>query len=164
MPGWIDKDSVTKLDRSKQTHIAAYERFLNEQCKISFTWYISDDSKTAKDRVRTFCSVYQTKHVTPYVHVFAMHVPQFIRLYRNITKFTQHGLEKLNDLTTKQYLRSTNHRETEALVQLIENRNRLEELEAKGYERQVRTCRCSNCGQIGHNKHTYPGILCHGIE
>ena len=45
----IDKSSVTKLDRSKQTHIAAYERFLNEQCKISFTWYV-DDSKKLKWR------------------------------------------------------------------------------------------------------------------
>jgi len=211
----IDKSSVTKLDRSKQTHIAAYERFLNEQCKISFTWYVDDSKKlkwrdltgpekhrlfqkintpslfpsilhveriqllwcrfyqmikdlnnddcdpdsfevAAKDWVRTFCSIYQTKHVTPYIHAFAMHVPEFVRLYGNITKFTQQGLEKLNDLTTKQYLHSTNHREAEALVQLMEKRNRLEELEAEGYQRQIRTCKCSSCGQIGHNKCTCP--------
>ena len=49
--------------------------------------------------VGDFCLLYQTKHVTPYVHAMAMHVPQFIELYGNITKFTEQGLEKLNDLT-----------------------------------------------------------------
>ena len=37
----------------------------------------------------------------------AMHMPQFIELYGNITKFTEQGLDKLNDLTTKHYFRST---------------------------------------------------------
>ena len=112
--------------------------------------------ENAKAWVKKFCSVYQTKHVTPYVHALAIHVPEFIRLHGNITKFTQQGLEKFNDLTTKHYLRSTNHREAEAMVQLMEKRNRLEGLEVEGYQRKVRTCKCHYCGQIGHNKRTCP--------
>ena len=58
-----------------------------------------------------------------------MHVLEFIHLHGNITKVTKQGLEKLYDLTTKHYLHSTNHRETEALLQLMEKRNQFEDLE-----------------------------------
>ena len=95
--------------------------------------------KNAKAWVRKFCSLYQTKHVTPYMHALAMHDPEFICLHGNITKFTQQGLEKFNDLITKHYLRSTKHMEAEAMVQLMEKRNRLEGLEVEGYQRKVRT-------------------------
>jgi hypothetical protein len=83
-------------------------------------------ASNAKAWVGDFCSLYQTKHVTPYVHALAMHVPQFIELYGNLTKFTKQGLEKLNDLTTKHYLRSTKNKdkEMESLQQLILKRNR----------------------------------------
>ena len=53
-----------------------------------------------KEWVRDFLTVYQTKNVTPYVHSFANHAPEFIKQYGNIAKFTQEGLEKLNDITT----------------------------------------------------------------
>ena len=107
-----------------------------------------------KQWVTKFRSVYQTKHVTPYVHALAMHVPEFVRKYGNISSFGQPGLEKLNDVTTTHYLRGTNHRkkDSEALFQLLQKRNRLEELEAEGYRRQKRVSTCSNCGDSGHNK------------
>ncbi len=98
---------------------------------------------------------YQTKHITPYAHAMAMHV-QFIDLHGNVSKFSEQGLEKLNDLTTKHYLRGTNHRETEALQQLIEKRNRLEYLECTGHQRIKRKLTCSICGKEGHNKRTCP--------
>lgn len=104
----------------------------------------------AKAWVRLFTSVYQTKDVTPYMHALAMHVPEFIRFYGNIVIFTQQGLEKLNDLTTVQFQRSSNHRENEALKQLLQKRNRIEELEHYQRVKQVKTC--SNCKQPGHNK------------
>ena len=208
----IDKQRTLKLDRSKQTHIATYEKFLNEECKISFRW-CADDQKlkwrdltgpekhrlfrkiniislfpaipkssniqelwtsfydlmkmltsishecdanafdqSAKTWVNNFCAVYQTKHVTPYAHALSMHVSRFLQLHGNISQFSEQGLEKVNDLTTKHYLRSTNHREKEALYQLIEKRNRLEYLEHKGCARKKRKCTCTSCGQLGHNK------------
>lgn len=107
---------------------------------------------SVKAWVKDFCFLYQTKHVTPYVHALAMHVPEFIRLYGNPTKFTEQGLEKLNDLTTTHYLRSTNPKDMDALQQLIMKRNRLENLKLEGFQCQKRKCTCSKCGQTGHNK------------
>ena len=105
-----------------------------------------------KNWVREFLTVYQTKNVTPYMHSFANHVPEFIKRYGNIAKFTQEGLEKLNDITTKHYQRSTNHRHEEALKQVLEKRNRIEDLEDSGYARKKRKTTCSACGETGHNR------------
>ena len=144
----VEKATNIKLDKSKLTHLAKYEHYLNEDCKISFRWYVEEGKGGLKwrdltgpekyrlfkvvnlialfpliprideiqklwasfyDIIKTlhsdcdhvtvassaeawvihFCSLYQTKHVTPYVHALAMHVPQFIELYGNITKFTR---------------------------------------------------------------------------
>ena len=75
-----------------------------------------------------------------------------VSFYGNISKFSEQGLEKLNDPTTKHYLRSTNHREIEVLNQLIEKRNHLEFLECNGCQCTKRKCTCSVCGELGHNK------------
>ena len=48
-------------------------------------------------------NLYQTKHVTPYMHIVVSHIPQFIKLYGNNSHFSQQGLEKLNDEITKDY-------------------------------------------------------------
>ena len=45
--------------------------------------------------------MYQTRHITPYVHAFANHVPEFLKLHGSLY---QQGLENLNDLETKEYL------------------------------------------------------------
>lgn len=103
-----------------------------------------------------FRSLYQSKDVTPYMHAFAMHVSQFMDLHRNITMFTQQGLEKLNDLTTIHFQRSSNHRDTEALRQILEKWNHLEYLEDCGYHRVKREQKCTNCKLSGHNKQTCP--------
>jgi ubiquinone/menaquinone biosynthesis C-methylase UbiE len=65
----------------------------------------SECSRTDVDRhckgwVRSFTSVYQKKDVTPYMHAFAMHISEFLKLHGNISMFSQQGLEKLNDITT----------------------------------------------------------------
>ena len=99
-----------------------------------------------KNWVDLFLKQYQTKNVTPYIHAFAHHVPEFIQRYGSICKFNQQGLEKLNDLTTQHYLRGTNHRELEALTQVMQKRNRMEELENNGYKRSQRKNHCSICG------------------
>ena len=109
-----------------------------------------------KTWVRLFTSLYQSKDVTPYMHAFAMHVSQFIDLHGNITMFTQQGLEKLNDLTTIHFQRSSNHRNTDALRQILEKWNHIENLEDSGYQITKSEQKCSNCQLTGHNKRTCP--------
>ena len=106
----------------------------------------------AKRWVESFVSIYQAKDVTPYMHAFAMHIPEFMSLHGNVVAFTQQGLEKLNDLTTQHFQRASNHRDYEALKQIMEKWNRIETLEDCGHGREKRTQMCSNCKAVGHNK------------
>ena len=54
------------------------------------------------------------------MHVLVAHIPTFLRDVGSLAKFSQQGLEKLNDLT-KDYFRSTNHKNKngEALKQIM---------------------------------------------
>lgn len=79
-----------------------------------------------------------TKHVTPYIHALMNHVGQFMRTHGSILPFTQQGLEKLNDITTKNFFRSSCLR-VEALKQLIEKQNRIEHFNDTGKKRA--TCK-----------------------
>lgn len=98
-----------------------------------------------------FLKLYHTKHVTPYMHALVWHVPEFIEMYGEISPFTQQGLEKLNDKTTKDYFRSTNQRGLDCLKQIMLKRNRVEHLEDIGCKRVKRSFKCSNCSLPGHN-------------
>ena len=40
--GLIKLATRVKLDRNKLTHLAKYEHFLNEDCKVSFRWYVEE--------------------------------------------------------------------------------------------------------------------------
>ena len=86
------------------------------------------------------------------MHAFAMHIAEFIHLHGSVVKFTQQGLEKLNDVTTKHFQRATNHKEIQSLKQILEKQLRIEELEERGYQRTKRLQTCSKCKQAGHNK------------
>lgn len=101
-----------------------------------------------------FLSVYQTKHVTPYIHLLVSHVPEFLEIYRTISQFSQQGLEKLNDDITKDYFRSTNHRDPDALKQLLLKLNRLEELADQDCGRSKQVHICKRCKNAGHNSRT----------
>ena len=81
-----------------------------------------------------FLDLYQRKDTTPYMHSMYFHVPQFLQLYENIAYFNQQGLEKYNDVTSKNYFRSSNHRGFAALKQLLLKKYRVQFLEAAGYE------------------------------
>ena len=111
----------------------------------------------AKEWVRLFITIYQKKDVTPYMHAMAQHVPEFLQLHKgNIVQFTQQGLEKLNDVSTKIYQRLSNHRDHEALKQMLQKMNRIELLRDQGYERDIRKQKCSVCKDTTHNKRTCP--------
>ena len=80
---------------------------------------------STKSWVTSFVFTYQSKDCTPYIHAFAMHTSEFIQLHGNIVSFTQQGLEKLNDVTTKQYQRATNHHGLSSLKQILEKKTEL---------------------------------------
>ena len=107
-----------------------------------------------KHKIKTwfdhFLKQYQTKDVTPYMHALHAHVPEFLKLYKNIAYYTQQGMEKYNDRASKDYFRSTNHRGVAALKQLFLKKHRIQYLEAAGYMRVKTSYTCSNCGNIGH--------------
>ena len=48
-----------------------------------------------------FAKTYQSKNITPYIHAFVHHVPEFLEKYGNLNFFNQQGLEKLNDTSIK---------------------------------------------------------------
>ena len=50
------------------------------------------------------------------------HVAEFMRLHGGILQFSQHGLQKYNDVMTKQYFRATNHKGV-ALDQIMEKQS-----------------------------------------
>ena len=110
--------------------------------------------------MKLFLHIYQTKDVTPYMHAFFPHVHEFLSLYGNIEYFSQQGLEKYNDLTSKNFFRSTNHRGVSAIQQLFFKRKRVQSLEAAGCARMKRSYTCSNCKENGHTIKTCTAKCC----
>ena len=106
-----------------------------------------------------FLEVYQSKNVTPYMHAFVAHVPEFLGIHGAIVPYTQQGLEKLNDSLTQFYYSGSNHRETEALTQMLQKANRLTHLSENGCQRAKHQQVCSCCHQQGHNRRTCPTTL-----
>ena len=97
-----------------------------------------------------FVYIYQIKDVTPYIHALFFHVPEFLIMHNNLNYFNQQGLEKYNDISSKHYFRASNHRGVESLKQIFFKKNRLQLLEAAGYEGIKNGYRCRNCGNNGH--------------
>ena len=108
--------------------------------------------------ISLFTSIYQTKNVTPYIHVLITHIPEFLDMYGTIVAFSQQGLEKLNDEVTQDYFRSTNHRDGEAQKQLLLKLNRLEEMTYNDCSRKKQTKTCRICRMSGHNSRTCKNI------
>ena len=118
---------------------------------------ISDFRSKSKEFVQMFTQVYPSKHVTPYMHCMMQHVGQFMATSGALLPFTQQGLEKYNDVMTKDYFRSSSHRGQECLTQILQKQNRMEYLEHSGAQRTKKfTVTCSQCGSKGHNKTSCP--------
>ncbi len=67
------------------------------------------------------------------------------------TYFNQQGLEKYNDQASKDYFRSTNHRGSEAMKQMLLKKLRIHSLEVQGAERIRKNYHCKNCNELGHS-------------
>ena len=113
---------------------------------------ISKFATDAKDWVKKFLGIYHENNVTPYIHAMANHVHEFMSIHGSILPFTQQGLEKYNDIITKEFFRATCHRHQDALVQIIQKQNRLEHLRDSGASTSKNfEMKCSNCKEEGHN-------------
>ena len=110
----------------------------------------------AKKWVEKFTSIYQSKNVTPYIHIMVMHIPEFLMKYKNLVIITQQGMEKLNDQTTIDFAKSTNHNyhNLDALKQFMNKRNRIEYLQDSGFQREPKQKTCSVCQDKRHNSCT----------
>ena len=66
--------------------------------------------------------------ITPYMHSFVFHIPEFLDKYKNVNIFNTQGLEKLNDHTTIDFRTSTNKnkKDNKYLSQLFAKRNRID--------------------------------------
>ena len=72
---------------------------------------LQEDIKTW---VRNFLKVYQTKNITPYVHAFVFHVPEFIEAYGNICQFFREVERYHHPTLLESYkMRNTEQRNTE---------------------------------------------------
>ena len=96
------------------------------------------------------------------MHALSQHVPEFLELYGNINCFNQQGLEKYNDQCSKDYFRSSNHRNIEALRQMLLKKTRMQLLETMGVARMKNTYSCQNCNMTGHSSKSCinPCVMC----
>ena len=99
---------------------------------------ISRFEALSKSFVSDFTDICPSKHITPYMHCMMYHVGEFMQLHGSILMFTQQGLEKYNDIMTKDYFRSTSHRNERCLMQILQKQNRLEHLDSLGAKWQKR--------------------------
>ena len=72
-------------------------------------------------------------------------MPEILKLYKNIAYFKQQGVEKYNDIVSKDHFRSFSHREIFALEQLFFEKQRIQFLEAADCERVKKSVTCFNC-------------------
>ena len=75
-----------------------------------------------------YTEIYPVNSITPYMHIFVYHLPEYLKLYKNINLFNLQGLERLNQVTIKYYHRSTNKHKNNFkwLRQLLNKRLRIE--------------------------------------
>lgn len=66
-----------------------------------------------------FLTLYRAKDVTPCMHAMYHHVPEFLKLYGNLNMYNQQGMEKYNDIASKDYFRSSNHQGVSAIKQIF---------------------------------------------
>jgi len=62
--------------------------------------------------------------ITPYIHIFVFHVPEFIQKYKNLTLYSMQGLEKRNEIIKQNFSRKTNRKRDLFTETLLKTANR----------------------------------------
>lgn len=78
------------------------------------------------------------------MHLLVSHI---LEMYGTLAPFSQQGLENLNVDLTKDYFRSTNYRDSDALKQMLLKLNQIEDLTDRECNRpkHLYTCRICKC-------------------
>lgn len=86
-------------------------------------------ANTVKDSTLAWGELYKSLkwqgYVTPYIHAFVDHLYEMIIEHGDLSLWTMQGLEKLNDILSKEYFMCTNKHD-DFLTQMINRRNRME--------------------------------------
>lgn len=80
-----------------------------------------------KDWIKDYLRIETT--ITPYIHIFVIHLNEFLEKFENINHFSMQGLEKLNYVSKIHYFRQTNkqfRKDNKFTLTLIQKINRLE--------------------------------------
>lgn len=80
------------------------DKTLHSEKKVSSKSFNDSVTKWLKD----FKQIFGEQEITPYIHMFGVHLPFFYDRFVNLNYFSAQGLEKLNDMSTFQYFKSTN--------------------------------------------------------
>ena len=83
--------------------------------------HIKDFEAKLRSFVDNFINIYPSKHVTPYMHCMMNHLTEFLKEHGSILQFTQHGIEKYNDILIKDCFRSSAHHQESSLLQILQN-------------------------------------------
>ena len=100
------------LDYNKSDQITKlYRDFHDIFLKIKTNFYINDPL-LLKSSIRNWSTLYtncfEKIEVTPYIHLFTCHLDFLIVRDGDIDLFNIQGLEKLNDMSTREYFNATN--------------------------------------------------------
>ena len=92
-----------------------------------------------KNWLKYFIKINDGQKITPYLHIFVFHIPEFISVYKHLNLFSCQALEKLNSVTKTHYFRQTNrkNKNNAFLVQLLEKANRMEFFHLKGTVNEI---------------------------
>ncbi len=113
-----DKDRLWKnfqsvLSEAKCENIRQVDRIQEK----TFEWY------------HLFCSLTFQKEITPYIHIFGMHLHEQITHLKSkcisLNRFSMQGLEKQNNFFTIYYHRATK-RKNDYIAQILKKRSRIE--------------------------------------
>ena len=105
----LGDSTVHRIQQLWNDFLGLHGTFCKRPNQITSTG-IEDFDKQAREWGKLFIQTYHDSTVTPYIHALMNHVSEFMTLHGSILPFTQQGLEKCNDVTTKDFFRSTNHK------------------------------------------------------
>jgi len=116
----------TKLIIFNFVMIEFYKLFMFVKSDHSVQFDIESLKNKLKYWGKQFVKCTDGEKLTPYLHIFIFHVPEFISVYKNLNLYSMQALEKLNWITKSNYFRHTNRKPSVFINQLLLKANRTE--------------------------------------